>query len=78
MNWVQTVTQYFQAGYYTPAQVAVFVAKGKITAADYQTITGQAYDTGSATASDTSTAATPSTTSQQTSSASTGTSWTTT
>jgi len=43
MNWVKVVTDYYNAGYYTADQVKTFVVKGKITADDYQTITGQAY-----------------------------------
>lgn len=43
MNWVDTITRYYQSGFYTAIQVAIFVAKGKITVTDYQSITGQAY-----------------------------------
>ena len=43
MDWMNTINNYYIAGYYTVAQVAVFVVKGKITAAQYQTITGQVY-----------------------------------
>jgi len=43
MDWNAICTEYYNAGYYTATQVAVFVVKGKITAAQYQTITGQTY-----------------------------------
>lgn len=43
MNWTQICTTYYQAGYYTNDSLKVFVVKGKITATDYQTITGIAY-----------------------------------
>lgn len=43
MDWVKTITTYYQAGYYTVDQVKVFVAKGKITADQFLAITGQYY-----------------------------------
>lgn len=43
MDWFRLVLDYFNAGYYTADQVKVFVVKGKITNAQYQTITGIAY-----------------------------------
>lgn len=43
MDWVTLITRYYQAGYYTDAQVAVFVVKSKITADEYKAITGQDY-----------------------------------
>lgn len=43
MDWFTTVQTYYKAGYYTIDQVKVFVAKGKITADQFQQITGQAY-----------------------------------
>jgi uncharacterized XkdX family phage protein len=43
MNWVQICTDYYNAGYYNATTLKVFVIKGKITASDYQTITGQVY-----------------------------------
>lgn len=43
MDWFKIVSAYFKAGYYTENQVKVFVVKGKITADEYQQITGQVY-----------------------------------
>ena len=43
MNWFKLVFDYYKAGYYTADQVKVFVVKGKITADEYEQITGQAY-----------------------------------
>jgi uncharacterized XkdX family phage protein len=43
MNWVETVSKYYKAGYYTNEQVKIFVVKGKITATDYENIIGIAY-----------------------------------
>lgn len=43
MDWYKTVKTYYDAGYYTPEQVGVFVEKAKITAAQYKEITGQDY-----------------------------------
>ena len=43
MDWYTVVKDYYDSGYYTKAQVAVFVQKGKITPAQYQTITGDVY-----------------------------------
>lgn len=43
MDWVAICTEYYAAGYYNNDTLKVFVVKGKITAADYQTITGIAY-----------------------------------
>lgn len=37
------VQNYYQKGIYTEANVATFVKAGKITAQDYQQITGQPY-----------------------------------
>jgi len=39
MDWVKICTRYYNAGYYDSTSLKVFVAKGKITATDYQTIT---------------------------------------
>lgn len=43
MDWIQICTTYYQAGYYNNTSLKVFVAKGKITVDQYQTITGIAY-----------------------------------
>ena len=43
MDWVSIITRYYSAGYYTKSQVAVFLVKGKITADQYKTITGDNY-----------------------------------
>jgi len=43
MDWFKIVSDYFKAGYYTADQAKVFVIKGKITAEQYQQITGQVY-----------------------------------
>lgn len=43
MDWYKVVKTYYDAGYYTPEQVAVFVEKGKITAEQYKEITGLDY-----------------------------------
>ena len=43
MNWFTTINNYYKAGYYIIEQVKIFVAKGKITVDQFQTITGQAY-----------------------------------
>ena len=43
MNWVKICTDYYKAGYYNDTSLKVFVVKGKISATDYQTITGIAY-----------------------------------
>lgn len=43
MDWLATIQGFYDAGLWTDAQVAAAVAKGKITAADYQQITGQTY-----------------------------------
>ena len=43
MNWFALVKRYYDAGYYTTANVAVFVQANKITAAQYETITGSVY-----------------------------------
>lgn len=39
----KTVKKYYDMGFYSDEQVAVFVAKGKITAAEYKQITGKTY-----------------------------------
>jgi len=43
MDWNKTCTDFYNAGYYNDVSLKVFVAKGKITAAQYLTITGIAY-----------------------------------
>lgn len=43
MDWFTIVKRHYDAGRYTPEQVAVFVAAGKITPEQYQTITGSEY-----------------------------------
>ncbi|AFM40348.1 phage uncharacterized protein, XkdX family [Desulfosporosinus acidiphilus SJ4] len=43
MDWVSICTSYYQAGYYDNTSLKVFVVKGKITGADYKTITGIDY-----------------------------------
>lgn len=43
MDWNKICTDYYKAGYYNAASLKVFVVKGKITADQYQAITGQAY-----------------------------------
>lgn len=37
------IKKFYDLGLYTKAQVAVFVAKGIITAAQYEAITGEPY-----------------------------------
>jgi uncharacterized XkdX family phage protein len=43
MDWFYTVKLYYDEGYYTADDVRVFVAQNKITADQYQQITGQSY-----------------------------------
>lgn len=43
MDWYKTVKNFYDSGLYTKDQVAVFVAKGKITPEQYEEITGEAY-----------------------------------
>lgn len=40
----EKVKKYYERGFYSKAQVADFVKKGKLTAAQYGQITGEAYD----------------------------------
>lgn len=40
----EKVKKYYDRGFYTKAQVADFVAKGKLTAAQYKEITGEDYE----------------------------------
>lgn len=42
-QWFAFIQSNYKAGYYTAANVAVFVVKGKITADQFQQITGQTY-----------------------------------
>lgn len=44
MDWVNTVKTYYDGGFYTKEQVAIFVQKGKITPAQYEEITGDVYN----------------------------------
>ncbi|MFD1776999.1 XkdX family protein [Paenibacillus rhizophilus] len=39
MNWYVTIKRYYDAGYYTPAQVQIFVTANKITSAQAADIT---------------------------------------
>lgn len=43
MNWFLTVKRYYEQGYYTKEQVGLFVAGGRITEEEYETITGTPY-----------------------------------
>ena len=43
MDWYAIVKRHYDAGRYTPEQVAVFVSAGKITPEQYKTITGSEY-----------------------------------
>jgi len=43
VDWFKTVKDFYDAGLYTKEQVAVFVVKNKLTAAQYEEITGDAY-----------------------------------
>ena len=43
MDWFRTISDFYKSGFYTDDQVKVFVAKNKITADQYQQITGQVY-----------------------------------
>jgi uncharacterized XkdX family phage protein len=43
MDWVKICTEYYNAGYYDNTSLKVFVIKGKITEANYQSITGVIY-----------------------------------
>ncbi|WP_373845538.1 XkdX family protein [Clostridium sp.] len=43
MNWMDTITYFYNQNLYTVDQVKIFVAKSKITAEQYKTITGQDY-----------------------------------
>lgn len=38
------IKKFYDLGLYTKAQVAAFVIKGKITAAEYQEITGEPFE----------------------------------
>ncbi|WP_082967741.1 XkdX family protein [Paenibacillus oryzae] len=44
MDWFEIVKRHYDAKRYNDEQVAVFVAGNKITAAQYQQITGKQYD----------------------------------
>lgn len=43
MDWFNTVKNFYDSGLYDKAKVAVFVVKGKITAQQYEQITGESY-----------------------------------
>lgn len=43
MNWFQVVKRHYDAGRYDEEAVAVFVQAGKITAEQYEDITGEPY-----------------------------------
>lgn len=43
MDWFNIVKGYYDGGFYTADDCKVFVSKGKITADEYQQITGEAY-----------------------------------
>jgi uncharacterized XkdX family phage protein len=43
MDWFNVIKDYYDNGFYTKEQVAVFVVKGKITPEQYQEITGDPY-----------------------------------
>ena len=42
-NWCRDIKQYFEAGLWTPEMVQNAVRKGKLTAEQYQEITGEIY-----------------------------------
>jgi uncharacterized XkdX family phage protein len=44
MDWFKVIFGYYNSGYYKTDQVKVFVLKGKITADQYQQITGLIYN----------------------------------
>jgi len=44
LDWYSTVKRHYDAGRYDDAAVGKFVIAGKITAQQYQTITGQAFE----------------------------------
>ena len=43
MDWFKTVKDYYDSGFYTKEQVAVFVQKGKLTPEQYEEIVGEPY-----------------------------------
>lgn len=44
MRWFEFIKDFYDKGYYTNEEVATFVVSGKITAAEYQDITGEEYE----------------------------------
>ncbi|MFC4305700.1 XkdX family protein [Cohnella boryungensis] len=44
MDWYATVKRHYDAGRYGIADVAKFVVAGKISSAQYETITGEEYE----------------------------------
>lgn len=43
MNYYEIAKRYYDLGYYDNAKVSLFVQYGKITEAEYETITGESY-----------------------------------
>lgn len=43
MDYYTIAKRYYEKGYYTKGDVKIFVSSGKITEAQYQEITGEAY-----------------------------------
>jgi uncharacterized XkdX family phage protein len=43
MDWLEICTTYYNKGYYDSTSLKVFTVKGKITAAEYESITGIPY-----------------------------------
>lgn len=41
--WYNTIKRYYDKGLYDNADVAFFVTKGKITASEYEEITGESF-----------------------------------
>lgn len=41
--WYESVKRYFDQGRYSKADVKIFVSAGKITATEYEEITGEKY-----------------------------------
>ncbi|XID95786.1 XkdX family protein [Paenibacillaceae bacterium WGS1546] len=44
MDWYATIKRHYDAGRYSNADVSKFVLAGKITGAQYETITGEDYE----------------------------------
>lgn len=43
LDWYKLIKRYYDGGFYTTEQVHRFTELGKITEAEYQEITGEAY-----------------------------------